>query len=91
MMNKMEITLHNVNPERFNEGIAALNWFAGLDEINRYLAVDAIQVEQWSAVEQLVAAAILYVGARPQQTEINVEALYDLAMLLTLRFNAGEI
>lgn len=83
-----EITLHNVDVEIFDEVIAALAWFADLNEIERYLAVDAITFEQWEPLNKMLAGAILYIGAQPQQTAIDVDALHYLAMLMTMRAEA---
>ena len=83
-----EITLHNVDHNNFDEVVAALAWYEGLSEADRYLAVDSITFEQWDIVHQMVAGSILYIGAWPEQTDIDVNVLHHLAALMTARSDA---
>lgn len=81
-----EITLYNVDVSDFDQVVAAVAWFERLDDVGRYLAIDKItDPEQWDNVNDLCAAAILYVGANPRQTVFGTEALQSLSTLLILR------
>ncbi len=80
-----EITLHNVDVADFEQVVAAIAWFERLDDVGRYLAVDRITGDQWDSVNDLCAAAVLYIGANPGQMDFGVEAVRALSTLLILR------